>query len=67
MTEKPKYYNVSKVTKTSKDTDIWTKVGVLFPHKNTDGFRLRIIEGISVSGDLVCSLPKAGEEEAPAE
>ncbi|HEX7734553.1 MAG TPA: hypothetical protein VF458_06815 [Ktedonobacteraceae bacterium] len=63
MAEKLKYYNVSKVTKTKDSKDIWTKVGVLFPHKNSDGFTLRIVDGISVSGDLVITLPKAGEEQ----
>ena len=67
MAEKPKYYNVSKVTQTKAGKDIWTKVGVLFPNKNTDGFKLRIIEGISVTGDLVITLPKAGEEPEVAE
>ena len=62
-----KYYNVSKVTKSTHGMDIWTKVGVLFPHKNSDGFKLRIIDGISVSGDLVITAPKAGEEEENAE
>jgi hypothetical protein len=66
MAEKPKYYNVSKVNQTKDGKDIWTRVGVLFPNRNTDGFKLRIIEGISVSGDLVISLPKAGEEQENA-
>jgi hypothetical protein len=62
MAEKVKYYNVSKVTKTKKGKDIWTKVGVLFPNKNSDGFQLQITEGISITGDLAVTLPKAGEE-----
>jgi hypothetical protein len=62
MAEKPKYYNVCKVKKTKSGKEIWTKLGVVFPHKNSDGFKLSIDEGISVSGDLVITLPKAGEE-----
>lgn len=63
MAEKPKYYNVSKVSKAKNGKEIWTKVGVLFPNKNTDGFKLIITEGISVTGDLAITLPKAGEEQ----
>lgn len=66
MAEKTKYYNVSVVTQTKGGKDIWTKVGVLFPNKNTDGFQLKITEGISVSGDLAITLPKAGEEQEAA-
>jgi hypothetical protein len=33
----------------------WLEVGVVWPHKNGNGFDIVIHEGISVSGRIVCT------------
>ncbi len=35
----------------------YTKVGVCFPHKEGTGFNLKILDGLSVSGELVAFYP----------
>lgn len=37
-----------------------TKVGVVFPHEKGDGFNIKLVPGISVSGELVAFPPKDG-------
>jgi hypothetical protein len=44
--------------------DFWHEVGVVWPHKKGDGFDVVIHEGISVSGRVVCTVPK---DDAPKE
>jgi hypothetical protein len=39
----------------------YTKVGVAFPHTKGEGFNLKIIPGIAVSGDLVLFPPKEND------
>ncbi|HLG63112.1 MAG TPA: hypothetical protein VKY19_14325 [Ktedonosporobacter sp.] len=56
-----KYNNVFIVSKTKGGKDIWTKVGVEFPHKNGEGSKIIIIPGLTVSGELVTRPPKASE------
>jgi hypothetical protein len=36
----------------------WTEIGVVWEHKQTDGFTLDITEGIAVSGRVVLLPPK---------
>lgn len=40
----------------------WHKVGVVWPHKNKEGFSLHIIPGVSVSGKIVLLPPKENDE-----
>ncbi|EAS2064045.1 hypothetical protein ACFFW7_003532 [Salmonella enterica] len=36
----------------------WTKVGVVFPHKNKPGLNIILIPGIAVTGKLVLLEPR---------
>ncbi len=45
----------------------WTKVGAAFPFKESEGYRLVITEGISVSGELVLLPPKAHDNAEDAQ
>ncbi len=58
------YLNVRVVTeKQTEGSDekktYWTKVGAAFLFKESEGYRVVITEGISVSGELVLLPPKA--------
>ena len=44
----------------------WHEVGSVWPHKNGNGFYVVIHEGMSVSGRIVCTEPKAKEPAEPA-
>jgi len=37
----------------------WVEVGAVWPHKNGNGFDVVIPPGISASGRIVCTEPKA--------
>jgi len=49
------------------DKTDWRRVGAVFAHKKGGGFDLVIYDQISVSGRIVCTVPKDEEpEETPA-
>lgn len=61
------YLNVCVVTEkpiegSDEKKTYWTKVGAAFPFKDSDGFRVVITQGISVSGELVVIPPKAQDD-----
>ena len=41
----------------------WHEVGVVWPHKNGNGFDIVLNEGISVHGRIVCTEAKEKDEE----
>ncbi len=45
-----------------KERTSYHRVGVMFPHRNGDGFNIRITSGISVTGELVALPPRAKAE-----
>jgi hypothetical protein len=59
-------YVVSKVTKNGKEKSYWRAVGAVWPHKNGDGFDVVIHDQISVSGRIICTVPKADEADTAA-
>ena len=60
MSSQPSHraYVVSKAKEGSDQKGFWHDVGVIWPHKNGDGFDLVIHEGISLSGRVVCTKPR---------
>jgi hypothetical protein len=44
--------------------DFWRPVGAVWPHKNGTGFDVVIYKQISVSGRIVCTVPKDKDEKA---
>jgi hypothetical protein len=44
----------------------WVEVGAVWPHKNGNGFDVVIPPGISVSGRIVCTVPKEKTAEIEA-
>jgi hypothetical protein len=69
----PKEKNMSKpthiayvVNKRNDDEDKkdWRRVGAVWPHKKGSGFDLVIYPQVSVSGRIVCTVPKDDEEPA---
>ena len=59
-----KYMNVfvqEQFEYNGEQKSIYTKVGVAFRHDKGEGLNLKIIPGISVSGDLVIFPPKESE------
>lgn len=44
----------------------YTKVGAVFPHDKGDGFNLKLIPGLSVSGELVIFPPSEKGDESNA-
>ncbi len=42
---------------------LWHEVGVVWPHKNGNGFDVVLYEGISIHGRIVCTEPKEKEQE----
>jgi len=67
MSNKPthKAYVVTKPKEGSDGKAIWHEVGAVWPHKNGNGFDVVITEGISVTGRIVCTVPK--EKDKPNE
>ena len=57
------YIVVNAKAGSEKRKAFWREVGVAWPHKRGGGFDIVIHEGLSVSGRLVCSTPKAAEKE----
>ena len=62
----PKYLGVF-VTENYQGNDgeektSYTRVGAAFPHRKGCGFNIEILEGISVSGQLVALPPRPREE-----
>jgi hypothetical protein len=49
----------------SEAKSIWRRVGSVFPHGKGNGFDVVIPEGISVTGRIVCTVPK--DKDAPEE
>jgi hypothetical protein len=47
--------------------DFWRPVGAVWPHKNGNGFDVVIYRQISVSGRIVCTVPKEKDDKASAE
>jgi hypothetical protein len=63
MSSKPSH-RAHVVTEAKQGTDQksrWYEVGVVWPHKNGKGFDVVIPPGISVSGRIVCTEPKADD------
>lgn len=71
MSSKPSHiaYVVTEIREGGRKTNIWRRVGSVWPHKNGNGFDLVIDEQISVTGRIVCTEPKERPEKAdePAE
>jgi hypothetical protein len=67
MSNKPTHhaYVITAARQGSNRDDYWHRVGSVFPHKNGNGFDLVIPEGISLSGRVVCTEPKAEEAGEP--
>lgn len=63
MSSKPTHtaFVVSKPKEGKDQKGFWHDVGVVWPHKNGKGFDVVIHEGISVSGRIVCTVPKSEE------
>jgi len=49
--------------RSARDRGFWTKVGVMFPHKNGEGFTLQL-DALPLDGKVVLLPPKPDEEEA---
>jgi len=45
-----------------EDKTSYTRVGAAFPHKKGPGFNIEIVDGISVSGQLVVLPPQPRED-----
>ena len=58
-------YVVNK-RKDDEDKKDWRRVGVVWPHKNGDGFDVVIYDQVAVSGRIVCTVPKETEAEETA-
>jgi len=41
----------------------WTRIGSVFPHQNGQGFDIVLVEGLAVSGRIVCTERKEPEAE----
>jgi hypothetical protein len=65
MSSKPSHraFVVTTPKEGSDQKGHWHQVGVIWPHKNGNGFDLQIYEGISVSGRVVCTEPKDNSAE----
>jgi len=56
-------YVVSTIGKDGSEKEIWTRVGTLFPFKESEGYHLNITPGLSVSGQIVIRPPKADDNQ----
>ena len=63
MSNKPTHYAyiVTPAKQGGERDAYWHRVGAVFAHKNGKGFDLVIPDGISLSGRVVCTEPKAEE------
>lgn len=61
--------HIAYVVNKSEDDgkDFWRPVGAVWPHKNGSGFDVVIYRQISVSGRIVCTVPKDDKAEASAQ
>ena len=50
-------YVVNK-NRDDEEKGFWRPVGAVWPHKNGNGFDLVIYDQVSVSGRIVCTVPK---------
>jgi hypothetical protein len=55
-------YVVTPGKEGSDKKGFWHEVGVVWPHKNGNGFDIVIHEGMSVHGRIVCTEPKEPKE-----
>lgn len=62
MSTKPTYhaYIVNDPKEGSDKKARWIEIGAVWPHKSGTGFDLVILEGLSVTGRVVCMPPKSG-------
>lgn len=60
-------YVVSEPKEGSDRKPIWRAVGVVFPHRNGNGFDVLIHDQIAVSGRITCTEPKEKPAEQPGE
>ena len=60
--------HIAYVVNKSEDDgkDFWRPVGAVWPHKSGGGFDVVIYRQISVSGRIVCTVPKDDKVEASA-
>ena len=65
MSNKPSHiaYVVIPPKEGSEKKAIWRRIGSVFPHKSGNGFDLMIPEGISVTGRVVCTVPREWPDE----
>ena len=63
MSSKPSHraYVVTQAKEGTDQKGFWHEVGVVWPHKSGKGFDVVIHEGISVTGRIVCTVPKSEE------
>jgi hypothetical protein len=66
MSTKPTHnaYIVTEPKEGSDQKAFWHKVGSIWPHSNGEGFDIIIPAGLSVTGRIVCTKPKATEPTA---
>jgi hypothetical protein len=59
---KPKFhaYSVREYEKDGKKDSFWTKIGVVFEHKDGKGFDV-VLEALPVNGRVTIREPKEGE------
>ncbi len=64
MTSKPSHraYVVSQPKAGTDQKGFWHEVGVVWPHKGGKGFDVVFHGGISVSGRIVCRVPKEKDD-----
>jgi hypothetical protein len=55
-------YSVREYEKDGKKDSFWTKIGVVFPHKDGKGFDV-VLEAFPVNGRIALREPKPGEAE----
>jgi hypothetical protein len=59
-------YVVSEPKEGSDKKPVWREIGAIWPHKNSAGFDLVLIDQISVSGRIVCTERKEKSSEQAA-
>jgi hypothetical protein len=68
MSNKPSHiaYVVAQPEEGSDRKAVWHRVGSVWPHKKGNGFDLVIPPGVTLSGRIVCTEPKAEDAEQAA-
>ena len=65
MSKKPSHYaHVVSTPKKAGEKGYWTRIGSVFSHQNGPGFDIVLVEGLAVSGRIVCTERKDQEAEA---